>query len=97
MIAVSQEALSVSSTVLTTMMPNAPRPEQSKLPPSGLGPDGKLRPMTDEERRVHIESARQRLAEIADMTDDDPSGAFEEFMRNVDESRPHRPLFEGMY
>jgi hypothetical protein len=37
------------------------------------------------------------LAEIAEMTDDDPPGAFEEFMRSVDERRPHRPLFHGMY
>jgi hypothetical protein len=31
------------------------------------------------------------------MTDDDPSGAFEDFMRGIDEGRPHRPLFQGMY
>ena len=79
------------------MMPNLLRPDLSKLPPSGLGLDGRLRRMTDEERKHHIESARQRLAEIAEMTDDDPSGAFEEFMRSVDESRPHRPLFQGMH
>ncbi len=79
------------------MLPKAPRPDLSKLPASGLGPDGKLRRMTDEERAHAIESARRRLAEIAEMTDDDPSGAFEEFMRSVDESRPHRPLFRGMY
>jgi hypothetical protein len=78
------------------MMSPGARPNLSKLPPSGLGPDGKLPRLTDEERRRLIESARQRLAEIAEMTDDDPPGAFEEFMRNLDENRPHRPLFKGM-
>jgi hypothetical protein len=79
------------------MISNASRPDLSRLPPSGLGLDGRLRLLTDEERRHHIESARQRLAEIAGMTDDDPSGAFEDFMRGIDEGRPHRPLFQGMY
>ena len=53
----------------------SPRP----LPPSCLGPDGKLPRLNDEERRQHLESVRRRLAEIEDMTDDDPPGAFEEF------------------
>jgi hypothetical protein len=79
------------------MVPNLPHPDPSKLPPSGLGPDGKLRRMTEEEQRFHIESVRRRLAEIAEMTDEDPPGAFEEMMRSIDESRPHRPLFKGMY
>jgi hypothetical protein len=79
------------------MVPSIPRPDPSKLPPSGLGPDGKLRRMTEEEQRLHIESVRRRLAEIAEMTDEDPPGAFEEMMRSIDESRPHRPLFKGMY
>jgi len=67
------------------------------LPESGLGPDGKFIPMTVEERRTWCEAARRRLAEIALMTDEDPPGAFEQFMRNLDEGRPHRPMFKGMY
>jgi hypothetical protein len=53
--------------------------------------------MTEEEHRLYVESALRRLAEIAEMTDEDPPGAFEEMMRSIDESRPHRPLFKGMY
>jgi hypothetical protein len=53
--------------------------------------------MSDEERRQLLESARRGLAEIAKMTDDDPPGAFEEFMRGLDEGRPHRPMFKGYY
>jgi hypothetical protein len=79
------------------MMPDVPRPDLSKLPPSGLGPDGKLRRMTQEEQRRCIESVQRRLAEIAEMLDEDPPGAFEAFMRNFDEDHPHRPQFEGMY
>jgi hypothetical protein len=53
--------------------------------------------MSDEERRQRLESVRRRLAEIEQMTDDDPPGAFEEFMRGLDEGRPHRPMFKGYY
>jgi hypothetical protein len=53
--------------------------------------------MTEEERREHLESVRRGLAEIAEMTDEDPPGAIEQFMRNLDEGRPHRPMFKGMY
>jgi hypothetical protein len=77
--------------------PKSPDVNLDSLPPSCLGPDGKLRIMTDEERRQLLESARRRLAEIDQMTDEDPPGAFEEFMRGLDEGRPHRPMFKGYY
>jgi hypothetical protein len=67
------------------------------LPPSCLGPDGKFKPMSEQEHRQYIESALRRLDKIEQMTDDDPPGAFEEFMRGIDEGRPHRPLFKGYY
>lgn len=79
------------------MKPEPIRPPGGELPPSALGPDGKFLRMSEEERRKHLESARRRLAEIAAMTDEDPPGAFEQFMRNLDEGRPHRPMFRGMY
>ncbi len=67
------------------------------LPRSCLGPDGQLPLECEEERRNRLESVRRRLAEIEQMTDEDPPGAFEEFMRGLDEGRPHRPMFEGDY
>jgi hypothetical protein len=67
------------------------------IPPSCLGPDGKLRLESDEERRNRLESVRRRFAEIEQMTDEDPPGAFEEFMRGLDEGRPHRPMFKEYY
>ena len=44
------------------------------IPPSGLGPDGKLRVMTEAERRHYIESALRRIDEIEQILDnpDDP-------------------------
>lgn len=79
-----------------------PKPESSdvnldSLPPSCLGPDGKLPRMSEEEHRRYIESALRRLDEIDQMTDEDPPGAFEEFMRGLDKGRPHRPQFKGYY
>ena len=67
------------------------------IPPSGLGPDGKLRLETDEERRLRLERARRRLREIAEIPNgpDDPPD--EEWMRAIDELRPHRPVFKGSY
>ncbi len=40
------------------------------IPPSGLGPDGKLRVMTEEEHRQYIESALCRIDEIEQIADD---------------------------
>jgi len=53
--------------------------------------------MSEEERRQHLESVRRRLAEIEQMTDEDPPGAFEEFLRGLDEGRPHRPMYKEYY
>ncbi len=63
------------------------RPPTGALPPSCLGPDGKIIRLSEEERNASCEAARRRLAEIAQMPDDDPPGAFEEFMRDIDEGR----------
>jgi hypothetical protein len=68
-----------------------------RLPPSCLGPDGRFREETEEERRNRLESARRRLREIAEIPNgpDDPPD--EEWMRAIDELRPHRPVFKGSY
>ena len=81
------------------MKPEPIHPPVGELPPSGLGPDGKIIPMSDEERRAWCEAARRRIAEIAQMTDreGEPPEAMEQMMRGIDEGRPHRPLFKGMY
>jgi hypothetical protein len=69
----------------------------AKTPPSALGPDGKLRRLSDVERRERCEFARRRLAEISQIPDDSSDPPDEEWMRGIDEMRPHRPQFKGMY
>jgi hypothetical protein len=68
-----------------------------KIPPSGLGPDGKLLQLSEVERRERRESARQRLVEISQIPDDPNDPPDEEWMRGIDEMRPHRPQFKGYY
>jgi hypothetical protein len=65
------------------------------IPPSGLGPDGKLRVMTEEEHRQYIESALRRIDAIEQIPDDPNDPPEEEWMRAIDELRPHRPVFKG--
>jgi len=67
------------------------------LPPSCLGPDGKFRDETEGERKKRLESARQRLREIAEIPNDPNDPADEEWMRAIDELRPYRPVFKGSY
>jgi hypothetical protein len=67
------------------------------LPPSGLGPDGKLKIETEDERRQRLESARRLLHEIAEIPNDPGDPPDEEWMRAIDEMRPHRPVFKGCY
>ena len=67
------------------------------LPPSGLGPDGKLKIETEDERRQRLEAARRLLREIADIPDEPGDPPDEEWMRGIDELRPHRPVFKGCY
>lgn len=67
------------------------------LPPSCLGPDGRFRHLTEDEHRLYIESARRRLVEIGQIPSDPNDPPDEEWMRGIDEMRPHRPLFKGCY
>jgi hypothetical protein len=67
------------------------------IPSSGLGPDGKLKLEGEEERRQRLESARRRLREIAEIPNDPDDPPDEEWMRAIDELRPHRPVFKGCY
>jgi len=77
--------------------PEAVKLSPGSLPPSGLGPDGRLKIETEEERRMRLESARLRLREIAEIPDDPDDPPDEEWMRGIDELRPHRPVFKGCY
>ena len=74
------------------------------IAPTSTGPGsvdaatGRLRPLTDQERKARSEALSQALDEIAGMTDEtDTDEVWRDVMRGIDESRPHRPLFEGAY
>lgn len=70
------------------------RPERK----SAVDANGRLLPITDEELRARAEELARALEEI-DRTagPSDSPEVWREVMRSIDESRPHRPLFEGMY
>jgi hypothetical protein len=59
---------------------------------------GKALPLTNEERRARSEALSRALDEIADVADEsDTDEIWADVFRGIDESRPHRPLFEGFY
>jgi hypothetical protein len=50
---------------------------------------------TEDQRKQRLESARLLLREIADIPDDPDDPPDEEWMRGIDEMRPHRPVFKA--
>jgi hypothetical protein len=59
---------------------------------------GRLRPLSDEERRTRSTALRRALEEIAEITDEtDTDEVWADVFRGIDASRPHRKLFEGLY
>jgi hypothetical protein len=59
---------------------------------------GRLRPLSDQERRTRSEALARALDEIDRITDEtDTDETWREVFRGIDQGRPHRPLFEGMY
>ena len=59
---------------------------------------GKLIPLSEEEPREHNAEAIRALDEIADLSDaTDTDDVWTDIYRGIDEGRPHRRLFEGLY
>jgi hypothetical protein len=60
---------------------------------------GQLLPQSEEEQKARTEALRRLFDEWPDHADDgsDSDEVWREVMRSIDEGRPHRPLFEGMY
>lgn len=72
----------------------------TQAPPRGdVDPaTGRLRPLSDEQRKARTEALNRALDALADLTDaTDTDATWREVMRGIDEGRPHRPLFEGAY
>jgi hypothetical protein len=67
------------------------------FPPLAFDEHGRVIPLGPEERAARRDAAVRALKALRDLPDDDPPGTEEAMMRGIDEGRPHRPLFEGMY
>src|SRR5690348_11626514 len=67
------------------------------FPPRAFDENGRLIPLSSEERAARRDAAIRTLKALRNLPDDDPPGTEEAMMRGIDEGRPQRPLFEGMY
>jgi hypothetical protein len=69
------------------------------FPPVAIDPvTGRMLPMSDEERAARRAAAIRAIKAIRQITDEtDTDERWREVYRGIDEGRPHRKLFEGMY
>ena len=58
---------------------------------------GRFRRITREEQADKARAVAAFVEKMLAMPDEDPPGAWEEAMRDLDAHRPHRKLFEGLY
>jgi hypothetical protein len=57
---------------------------------------GRILPISPEERRVRSENLRRMIERLA-AAEFDPDDGLEDVYRSIDNARPERKLFEGMY
>jgi hypothetical protein len=58
---------------------------------------GRVLPIGPEEQAQDAKAVAAFVELMFALPDDDPPGAWEEAMRDLDAQRPHRKLFEGHY
>ncbi len=58
---------------------------------------GRVLPITPEEQARNARAIAAFIERMKTLPDEDPPGAWEEAMRDLDAHRPHRKLFEGLY
>jgi hypothetical protein len=58
---------------------------------------GRVLPITRDEQARNAKAIADLVERMLAMPDEDPPGAWEEAMRDLDAQRPHRKLFEGLY
>jgi hypothetical protein len=68
-----------------------------RRPVPGNDASGRAFPITPEEQARDAKAIAALVDRMLAMPDEDPPGAWEEAMRDLDEQRPHRKLFEGLY
>ena len=83
-----------SKPIPTTPDESAPAPDRPYR--LKLDEQGRLITPTEAELPARIEAMR-RMIEAINNIPDAPGEDDRDFFRTIDEQRPHRPLFEGMY
>jgi hypothetical protein len=58
---------------------------------------GRVLPITPEQQAEDAKAIAAFVELMFALPDDDPPGAWEQAMRDLDAQRPHRKLFEGLY
>jgi hypothetical protein len=58
---------------------------------------GRVRPITQDQHARNERAIAKLVEEMLAMPDEDPPGAWEDAMRDLDAQRPHRKLLEGHY
>ena len=80
-----------------TTTSGTPTPEATAPMRLKFDANGRAIPLTDTERAAYVARAWAAIKRMAETPIDDPEVSDEEIFRAIDEGRPHRPLFEGMY
>jgi hypothetical protein len=78
-------------------MPQDPECQSAPRPAPRVDARGRILPITPEEQARNARAIAAFIERMKVMPDDDPPGAWEEAMRDLDAHRPHRKLFEGYY
>jgi len=79
-----------------TAPPDHPRASSPRPVPCNDA-TGRVLPITPEEQARDARAIAAFVERMLAMPDEDPPGAWEEAMRDLDAQRPHRKLFEGLY
>jgi hypothetical protein len=86
----------VESASKETAPPERPRVPSARRVPCNDA-TGRVRPISAEQQARNAQAIAAFVDLMLAMPDEDPPGAWEEAMRDLDAHRPHRKLFEGLY
>lgn len=83
-------------------VPPRATPRSDDAPPSvrhaaGNDASGRVLPITPEQRARNARAIADLVETMLSMPDENPPGAWEDAVRDLDAHRPHRRLFEGFY
>ncbi len=85
-----------SSHLTERALPDSPRAAPARPVPCNDA-TGRVRPISAEQQARNAQAIAAFVDLMLAMPDEDPPGAWEEAMRDLDAHRPHRKLFEGLY